>query len=775
MQNVCFSSFFIFCLKKRCFVLKQYVRNREIVEDHFSFRLLYFFSAFYFPAFLVVFRCDMVVIFPPLHSNFPTPYGHPTNRDGGPGGEMCSPFTPPSVTTSSSNSVGQEPVFLFRHRIQPGGLYAPQAKRYVLYVSDACPFSSRCLAYLSLKHLTQVVTVGMVSPVLQECAYHRALHDVPVLPCSPSTDRKENDRLASGIGEDSVHFSSSFMKGATTSVHLQHHYSLRQPSPVSLLYRKNATAATQENPHWTLQECLPSKERGAAGWGGRSACSATHTAVCSPLPRNAIASSTSQGTCRQAAEMASASSGCVQIAASTSSSSVSRIGKKAPPDHCSCGWAFHPSAGYKDPLDCFETVADIYRLSLFNVGELRFHEHENVCAPSFHSSSCCSSFPTIAPHCASSGGMPKHASPPIPTRFSLTHTSCSLPLLFDTETRTIVNNSCSDICEMLNESFQRVGNTSEMNLIPRAGLIAIREVNKRIIRPIITSIRECDKASSRQQQEQACSTLLSRFEEVERILSHQLYLCAFPCPDVEGGVMHCLTDCDIRFATILVRFDDIYAVCCGCHQKRIGRDFPHILEWLRDLVQTNHLLPFIANLTNAKAYYVLSPRNLLGHLGNIRDLSEEGNFENCLLVPSCRHTLVSSGSYNNQAPVLQRKKSAHYTDGICAVSPSTSSMICKEKLDSDNMEAKTKKKSISASSRREPDVHSESEAAQKKMIPRKKSACRRRKKRTTRSRTSIRLRSSSRSRPGKRPGKIDKARKKKSKGKRLSHRKKIVH
>lgn len=240
--------------------------------------------------------------------------------------------------------------------------------------------------------------------------------------------------------------------------------------------------------------------------------------------------------------------------------------------------------------------------------------------------------------------------------------------------------------------------------------------------------------------------------------------------------MHCLTDCDIRLATMLVRFDDIYSVWCGCNRKRIGNDFPNILEWLRDLVQTNDLLPIIANMANAKAYYFLSPMmNPFGHPENIRAISEEEDFESCLLVPSSRHTLASLRSSSNQAPALQRKISAHSTDGICTVSPSASSMVWKEKLDNDNMVAKTKEKSASVALRSESDVHSVNATAHRKVIHRKKNACRGRKKRTSRSRNSIRLHSSSRSRSGKLKGKNNQKKKKKSKGKRMSHRKKSFH
>lgn len=55
----------------------------------------------------------------------------------------------------------------FRSIIEPGGRFEPEAGRYHLYVSYACPWANRCLATLYMKGLEDVVGVSVVHPTWQ--------------------------------------------------------------------------------------------------------------------------------------------------------------------------------------------------------------------------------------------------------------------------------------------------------------------------------------------------------------------------------------------------------------------------------------------------------------------------------------------------------------------------------------------------------------------------------------------------------------------------------
>ena len=54
----------------------------------------------------------------------------------------------------------------FRDRIEPGGRFAPEAGRYHLYVSWACPWAHRTLIYRKLKGLEDIIGVTYVEPLM---------------------------------------------------------------------------------------------------------------------------------------------------------------------------------------------------------------------------------------------------------------------------------------------------------------------------------------------------------------------------------------------------------------------------------------------------------------------------------------------------------------------------------------------------------------------------------------------------------------------------------
>jgi putative glutathione S-transferase len=58
----------------------------------------------------------------------------------------------------------------FRHQVssEPGSLYQPEAGRYHLYVSLACPWAHRTLIFRKLKQLEDVISVSVVEPTMLE-------------------------------------------------------------------------------------------------------------------------------------------------------------------------------------------------------------------------------------------------------------------------------------------------------------------------------------------------------------------------------------------------------------------------------------------------------------------------------------------------------------------------------------------------------------------------------------------------------------------------------
>ena len=61
----------------------------------------------------------------------------------------------------------------FRHWVTPDGAsgFTPEAGRYHLYVSLACPWAHRTLIYRSLKKLEAAISVSVVEPLMAESGW----------------------------------------------------------------------------------------------------------------------------------------------------------------------------------------------------------------------------------------------------------------------------------------------------------------------------------------------------------------------------------------------------------------------------------------------------------------------------------------------------------------------------------------------------------------------------------------------------------------------------
>lgn len=70
--------------------------------------------------------------------------------------------------TATTGGRFQRPPTQFRDRVEPGGRFAPQAGRYRLYVSWACPWAHRTLIYRKLKGLEKTIDVTYVEPLMLE-------------------------------------------------------------------------------------------------------------------------------------------------------------------------------------------------------------------------------------------------------------------------------------------------------------------------------------------------------------------------------------------------------------------------------------------------------------------------------------------------------------------------------------------------------------------------------------------------------------------------------
>ena len=149
----------------------------------------------------------------------------------------------------------------------------------------------------------------------------------------------------------------------------------------------------------------------------------------------------------------------------------------------------------------------------------------------------------------------------------------TVPLLWDREGQTIVNNESAEIIRMFNDAFDDWGNAA-LDLYPAALREEIDEVNAWVYRAVNNGVYACGFATTQAAYERAFDRLFEALDRLEERLSRQRYL-----------VGNRLTEADIRLFTTLVRFDSVYAGHFKCNRQRIV-DYESLWGFTRDLYQT---------------------------------------------------------------------------------------------------------------------------------------------------------------------------------------------
>ncbi|OJH41508.1 glutathione-dependent reductase [Cystobacter ferrugineus] len=149
----------------------------------------------------------------------------------------------------------------------------------------------------------------------------------------------------------------------------------------------------------------------------------------------------------------------------------------------------------------------------------------------------------------------------------------TVPVLWDTRERTIVNNESREVLRMLDTEFHALAR-SPVTLWPEGLRERVDETITALYEPVNNGVYRTGFAKSQDAYEKACRELFSALEGWEQVLSRQRYLC--------GDV---LTEADVCMYTTLVRFDLVYYAHFKCNLSRL-QDFPNLWNYLLDLYQT---------------------------------------------------------------------------------------------------------------------------------------------------------------------------------------------
>jgi putative glutathione S-transferase len=172
----------------------------------------------------------------------------------------------------------------------------------------------------------------------------------------------------------------------------------------------------------------------------------------------------------------------------------------------------------------------------------------------------------------------------------------SVPVLWDKERRTIVNNESPEIIRMLNTAFDAFTN-DRTDYYPEELRAEIDAVNATVFQNVNNGVYRCGFASTQDAYEEAFRDLFGTLDSLEERLSRQRYLCGAR-----------ITEADWRLFTTLVRFDAVYYSHFKCNLRRIA-DYPNLSNYLRDLYSVPGV-PETVNMDHIKRHYFISMRNI---------------------------------------------------------------------------------------------------------------------------------------------------------------------
>ena len=172
----------------------------------------------------------------------------------------------------------------------------------------------------------------------------------------------------------------------------------------------------------------------------------------------------------------------------------------------------------------------------------------------------------------------------------------TVPVLWDSERRTIVNNESAEIIRMLNSEFDAL-TPVRSDYYPVALRKEIDAVNDYVYERVNNGVYRCGFAGSQAAYEQAFDRLFGALDELDARLGGQRYLAGDR-----------LTEADWRLFTTLVRFDAVYHGHFKCNLRRI-EDYPNLSNYLRELYQAPGIAETV-DMDHIKRHYYMSHEHI---------------------------------------------------------------------------------------------------------------------------------------------------------------------
>lgn len=169
----------------------------------------------------------------------------------------------------------------------------------------------------------------------------------------------------------------------------------------------------------------------------------------------------------------------------------------------------------------------------------------------------------------------------------------TVPVLWDKETKRIVNNSEDDICRMFNSAFEAVAQNKDVDLFPKEIEAAHNQLASLVYDNANNRVYRAGFATHQLPYERSCRKLFAALDELEQRLARSRYLFGKHIVEV-----------DWRLFCTLVRFDVVYHGHFKCNIRRIV-DYPNLQGYLMDLYQQPGIAETV-NFDHIKRHYYMT-------------------------------------------------------------------------------------------------------------------------------------------------------------------------
>jgi len=168
-----------------------------------------------------------------------------------------------------------------------------------------------------------------------------------------------------------------------------------------------------------------------------------------------------------------------------------------------------------------------------------------------------------------------------------------VPVLWDKETKRIVNNCEDDICRMFNDAFNDFARNKSLDFFPKDIEAEHAKLSAFLYDNVNNGVYRAGFATRQRPYEIACRKLFEALDELEERLLRNRYLFGDR-----------IVEADWRLFCTLVRFDAVYHGHFKCNLRRII-DYRNLQGYLLDLYQQPGVADTV-NFDHIKRHYYMT-------------------------------------------------------------------------------------------------------------------------------------------------------------------------